>query len=77
MQQKASDSTAFLTLYDRYFARIYTYFRHLFDDPATCDDLASQTFIQALENYHQFSSERGPIVAWLFGIARNLANRTM
>ncbi len=74
-QETAGDAPAFLALYDDYFSRIYTYFRYRFDDPATCDDLASQTFIQALENFAQFSPQRGPVAAWLFGIARNLANR--
>jgi RNA polymerase sigma-70 factor, ECF subfamily len=71
-QRAVRDKQAFLTLYDRYFARIYTYFRYRCDDPATCDDLTSQTFTQALDKIEQYRAERGPFAAWLFGIARNL-----
>jgi RNA polymerase sigma factor (sigma-70 family) len=63
----------FLGLYDRYFPRVYTYFRYRCSDPHTCDDLASQTFEQALTHLDEYDPSRGPFVAWLFGIARNAA----
>jgi RNA polymerase sigma-70 factor, ECF subfamily len=61
----------FLELYDRYYARIYTYFRYRCADAQTCDDLAAQTFEQALVHFEDYDPARGPFVAWLFGIARN------
>lgn len=66
------NTEAFLNLYDRYFARVFTYFRYRSSDPAACDDLTAQTFTQALEKIGQYRPERGPFAAWLFGIARNL-----
>jgi RNA polymerase sigma factor (sigma-70 family) len=77
VERAARNTADFLALYDRYFARIYTYFRYRFDDPALCDDLCAQTFMQALEHIGQFAPQQGPFVAWLFGIARNLANRQL
>lgn len=75
VEQAARNSKDFLALYDQYFPRVYTYFRYRFNDPALCDDLCAQTFLQALEHIDQFSPERGPWIGWLFGIARNLANK--
>jgi RNA polymerase sigma factor (sigma-70 family) len=40
----------------------------------TCDDLAAQTFEQALTHLDEFDFRRGPFPAWLFGIARNTVN---
>ncbi len=74
-ERAVRDSSDFLALYDRYFPRVYTYFRYRFNNPAQCDDLCAQTFLQAMENIHQFSPARGPFIGWLFGIARNLANQ--
>jgi RNA polymerase sigma-70 factor (ECF subfamily) len=75
IERAARNTNDFLALYDRYFERVYTYFRYRFNDPTLCDDLCSQTFLQALEHISQFSPARGPFIGWLFGIARNLANK--
>jgi RNA polymerase sigma factor (sigma-70 family) len=68
------DQDTFLAHYDLLFPRIYTYFRCRCDDPSVCDELTSQAFEQSLANLHQYDSTRGPFAAWLFGIARNIAN---
>ena len=73
-QQAAGEADAFLALYDRYFARVYTYFRYRIDDPHASDDLTAQAFEQALAHIASFNPQRGPFAAWLFAIARNLAN---
>jgi RNA polymerase sigma-70 factor (ECF subfamily) len=75
IERAARNKNDFLALYDRYFERVYTYFRYRFSDLSLCDDLCSQTFLQALEHIDQFSPTRGPFIGWLFGIARNLANQ--
>lgn len=76
-QQAIRNPDAFLRLYDRYFSRIYTYFRYRIQDLPTCDDLTSQTFEQALAHLDEYRPERGVFAAWLFGIARNLANGSL
>jgi RNA polymerase sigma-70 factor (ECF subfamily) len=72
--EKALSAAEFLALYDRYFPRIYTYFRYRCDDPQTCDDLTALTFEQALAHLDEFQPQKGAFAAWLFGIARNNAN---
>lgn len=73
-QETVRDKRAFLALYDAYFPRIFTYFRYRCNDLQVCDDLTAQTFEQALTHLDQFNPSRGSFAAWLFGIARNLAN---
>ncbi len=73
-QEAACDRQTFLSYYDSYFPKIYTYFRYRCGDAQLCDDLTAQTFEQALTHLHQFDAQRGSFAAWLFGIARNLAN---
>jgi len=73
-REAVRDTEAFLVLYDRYFSRVYTYFRQRCGDPQTCDDLTAQTFERALDHFDEYRPERGSFAAWLFGIARNVAN---
>jgi RNA polymerase sigma factor (sigma-70 family) len=73
-QETVCDQRTFLAQYDACFPRIYTYFRYRCGDPQVCDDLTAQTFEQALTHLHQFDPGRGTFTAWLFGIARNIAN---
>ncbi|HZU45688.1 MAG TPA: RNA polymerase sigma factor, partial [Mycobacterium sp.] len=40
--------------------------------PEVVFDLVAETFARALEHRDQYDEERGPAVAWLLGIARNL-----
>jgi len=68
------DTEAFLALYDRYFPHVYTYLRQRCADSQTCDDLTAQTFEQALDHFADYCPERGSFAAWLFAIARNVAN---
>jgi RNA polymerase sigma-70 factor (ECF subfamily) len=77
VQKAVADAGEFLALYDRYFPRVYTYFRCRIDDPATCDDLTAQVFENALSGLAGYDPGRGVFAAWLFGIARNLANETL
>jgi RNA polymerase sigma-70 factor (ECF subfamily) len=68
------DGGAFLALYDRHLSRVYAYFRHRISDETVCEDLTAATFEQALAHLDQYTADRGPFAAWLFGIARNQAN---
>jgi len=61
----------FADVYDRYFADIHRYIAgRLGRDVA--DDIAADTFVVALRKYGGFDAGRGPVRAWLYGIATNL-----
>jgi DNA-directed RNA polymerase specialized sigma24 family protein len=61
----------FAGVYERFFADIHHYIAgRLGRDVA--DDIAADTFVIALRKYDSFDAGRGPVRAWLFGIATNL-----
>lgn len=63
--------SCFTDVYERYFADIHRYIAgRLGRDVA--DDIAADTFVVALRKHSGFDPERGPIRAWLYGIATNL-----
>lgn len=71
---QAGEREAFATIYTRYFARVYNYLRVALDDPDEAEDLAQQSFTNALEALPRY--ERRPGLAfrhWLFSLVRREA----
>lgn len=67
------DAEGFATLYERRYPLIRGYLRRrLAGHPDLVLDLVAETFARALERREQFDGDRGPAVAWLVAIARNL-----
>lgn len=58
-------------LYDLWFRRIYNYVRCHVWPPSEADDVTGRIFEAALKGYGGFDPAKGPVQAWLFGIARN------
>ncbi|OIO01779.1 MAG: hypothetical protein AUJ51_07665 [Elusimicrobia bacterium CG1_02_56_21] len=61
----------FTELYDRYFSKVYNYVRYHVGLAAEADDITGKIFEAALHRFGTYKEERGPLQAWLFGIARN------
>jgi RNA polymerase sigma-70 factor (ECF subfamily) len=61
---------AFLALYERYFERVLGYVRLRIRDGATCEDVTSTVFTNALAQLPRFRGD-GSFAGWLFQIARN------
>jgi len=67
------DIDAFEPLYHRYSEPIYRWMYRETRDPDAAADFTAQTFVQAIQNLHQYKPERATSFrAWLFAIARNL-----
>lgn len=66
------DVSAFATLYELYFARVYRYLRIRVQQEEDAADLAQQIFLQALDALPHYQSRGAPFAAWLFAIARNV-----
>jgi len=61
----------FASLYDAFFPRIYSYIRYRVSDPAAAEDVTSAVFEKALDKFESYKSEKGPVEAWIFAVARN------
>ena len=61
----------FAGVYERFFADVHRYIAGRLG-PDVADDIAADTFVIALHKYGSFDARRGPMRAWLFGIATNL-----
>jgi RNA polymerase sigma factor (sigma-70 family) len=61
---------AFAVFYRRHVRALIGYFLRRTRDAELAADLTAETFAAALDGCHRFRPERGPAVAWLYGIAR-------
>jgi RNA polymerase sigma-70 factor (ECF subfamily) len=67
---QAGDRTAFATLVERYWERLYRWLYHLTRNRHTAEDMAQEAFLKALAGLHQFRAGTN-FRAWLFRIAHN------
>lgn len=58
--------------YDRHLGAVSAFVGSRIHRPEVLFDLIAETFARALERRRQYEENRGPAVAWLLGIARNL-----
>jgi RNA polymerase sigma-70 factor (ECF subfamily) len=72
-QIRQKDQDAMVTLHARYADLIYSIVYRILNDGATAEEAVQDAFLKAWQNAVQFDSQRGPLVAWLIGIARNVA----
>jgi RNA polymerase sigma-70 factor, ECF subfamily len=58
--------------YDRHVSAVTACVGSWISQPEVIFDVVAETFARALEHRDQFDAAKGPAVAWLLGIARNL-----
>ena len=61
-------------LYTDHVGRVYNFFRYRVGDAVTAQDLTAATFEKAWRKRNQFRGDPERFTAWLFTIARNVAN---
>jgi RNA polymerase sigma-70 factor (ECF subfamily) len=64
---------SFEELYRRTFPRVYAYVASLLRDRSAAEEVTAQAFERAYRRRSSYRPGRGPVEAWLFGIARNAA----
>jgi RNA polymerase sigma-70 factor, ECF subfamily len=69
---KKGDADAVSRLFARYQGPIYRYAAHMCGRDAG-DDIVQETFLTVMRQPGRYDPTRGPVVGYLFGIARNLA----
>ncbi len=65
-----AEPEAFAVLYRRHVTPLLAYFVRRTRDAELAADLTAETFAAALDGAHRFRADKGPAVAWLYGIAR-------
>jgi RNA polymerase sigma-70 factor (ECF subfamily) len=73
---KGSDE-AFRALYDCYQGSIYRFALHMSGNRSTAEEVTQEVFMQLISNFKGYDPAKGPLAAYLFGMARNLTRRAM
>ena len=69
---KQRDAAIWGAWYDTYYANLFRYAYARIGSREDAEDLASQVFVEALKGIDGFNYKGRPVLAWLYGIARNL-----
>ncbi|HEX8743989.1 MAG TPA: sigma-70 family RNA polymerase sigma factor [Thermoleophilaceae bacterium] len=69
----AATAESFEELYRRTLPRVYAYVASLLHDRSAAEEVTAQAFERAYRRRGSYRPARGPVDAWLFGIARNAA----
>lgn len=74
MRSSLDDPAVFSIVFDRYYARIFSYLATRVG-PSDAEDLASDVFVAAFKQRATFRADAVSVGPWLYGIAANLARR--
>jgi len=69
IEQAKTDPMAFGQLYDRFYQPIFGFLLRRTGNVQVAQDLASETFFQALKNIGRYKQRGKPFKSWLFAIA--------
>lgn len=69
------EEQAFLLLYRRLKAGIFRYVFYMSSSRVIAEEVTQEVFIALLKDAHNYKTERGDVVAFAFGIARNFMRR--
>lgn len=71
-RMKDGDREAFAELYDRREPGLYRYALHMTANVQAAEEIAQEVFVQLMGTGGRYDESRGPIEAWMYGVARNL-----
>jgi RNA polymerase sigma-70 factor (ECF subfamily) len=71
------DEDAFRVLYRRHQGRLYRYALHMTGRPEAAEEVVQEVFMVLIRGSENFDASRGPLGAFLFGIARNRVYRLL
>ena len=71
------DEAAFTSLYRRRQGTVYRFALHMSGDAAVSEDVTQEVFMALFENGARFDPARGPLLSFVYGIARNLLRRRL
>jgi RNA polymerase sigma-70 factor, ECF subfamily len=72
---RGRDHATWARLFDHYYPVLYRYAYARLGNNAEAEDVASQAFLKAYEAAHRYEYRKRPLLAWLYTICRNVANK--
>src|SRR5947209_8146403 len=76
-QLAKGNEDAFRALYDFYQGSIFRFALHMSGNHSTAEEVTQEVFMQLISNFKGYDPAKGPLAAYLFGMARNLTRRAM
>jgi RNA polymerase sigma-70 factor, ECF subfamily len=73
----AGDERAFGELYRRWQGPMFRFARQMCGGDGAAEDVVQEVFVALIENGQQFDPARGPLAAYLYGVARHQARRRL
>jgi DNA-directed RNA polymerase specialized sigma24 family protein len=70
-RMRGGDEEAFTTLYRRRQGPVYRFALHMTGSAAIAEDVTQEVFLALIEKGRRFDGSRGPLLSFLYGIARN------
>jgi RNA polymerase sigma-70 factor, ECF subfamily len=71
------DEGAFVALYRRWQGPIYRFARQMCGSEPAAEDVVQDVFLALVQDARRYDAERGPLSAYLYGIARHLVLRRL
>jgi RNA polymerase sigma-70 factor (ECF subfamily) len=76
-QLAKGNEEAFRALYDCHQGSIFRFVLHMSGNRSTAEEVTQEVFMQLISNTKGYDPAKGPLAAYLFGMARNLTRRTL
>lgn len=73
----SGNAEAFAELYDRRHGAIYRYALRMTGSEATAEDITQDVFLELMRDAQNFDETRGPLQAYIFGMARHRVLRRL
>lgn len=73
---RRADQADFAVLYDRYFARIYSFAYGKLRNHADTEEVVQETFVAVFRSIDAFRGQSS-LLSWIYGIAKNTVNNTI
>ena len=74
---RSGDEAAFTALYREHQAEIYRFALHMSGSHSIAEEVTQESFLALIREPQRFDPTRGPVLAYLFGIARNQVHRAL
>jgi RNA polymerase sigma-70 factor (ECF subfamily) len=68
----AGEERGFVALYRKYHSRVYRFSLQVSGTRHVAEEVTQETFLALIRGPHKYRSERGPLLLYLFGIARKM-----